>query len=66
MIVSPRPGRTAWSHQIQIPSQGLNSTAWLVGLVQRGNRRKLVSSKADKDCWSNEVIEEPLSLIKDR
>jgi len=28
MIVSPTSGRTAWSHQRQIPRQGLNSTAW--------------------------------------
>jgi len=27
MIVSPTTGRTAWSHQKQIPPQGLNSTS---------------------------------------
>jgi len=65
MIVSPTTGRTAWSHQKQIPPQGLNSIAWLVGLVQRGNE-ELVSSKTNKDCWSNEVIKEPPILINDR
>ena len=40
MIVSSTTGRTAVSHQRQIPPpQGLNSTARLVRLVQRGNRR---------------------------
>jgi len=39
MIANLMTGRIAWSNQRQIPPQGLNSTAWLVGLVQRGNRR---------------------------
>jgi len=41
----------------------------LHGLLAWSNEvieKRLVSSKTDNDCWSNEVIEEPPSLIKDR
>src|SRR6218665_899471 len=64
MIASPTTGRTAWSGQRQIPPQGLNSTAWLVGLVQRGNRKSLFSSKTDNIVGPTRYIEEGLVSSK--